>query len=61
MSTIVKGLNLNKQNGNQVLLKGAPERVIEKCLTFKNEDGVVKPFTQADKDILVGKVNDIAS
>lgn len=61
MSTIIKGLNLNKQASNQVLLKGAPERVIEKCHTYKNEEGVVKPLTAADKEILLTKVNAMAS
>jgi magnesium-transporting ATPase (P-type) len=35
MSTVIKGLNLNSKGGNSVLLKGAPERVIEKCTTYK--------------------------
>jgi len=61
MSTIIKGLNLNKQAGNQVLLKGAPERVIEKCKFYKNENGEVKAFTEADKNILLEKVNGMAS
>lgn len=61
MSTIIKGLNLNKQATNQVLLKGAPERVIEKCKFYKNENGEVKAFNEADKNILLEKVNGMAS
>jgi magnesium-transporting ATPase (P-type) len=36
MSTVIKGLNLNPNGGVSVLLKGAPERVIAKCETYKN-------------------------
>jgi magnesium-transporting ATPase (P-type) len=35
--------------GNTLLLKGAPERVIEKCLTYKKEDNSVVPFDDAEK------------
>lgn len=60
MSTIVKGLDLNKQKSNQVLLKGAPERVIEKCATFKNEAGEVKAFDKAEKEQLLASVKQLA-
>ena len=33
MSTVVKGLV--EKNKNSLLIKGAPERVIEKCLSYK--------------------------
>ena len=39
MSTIVKGL---VPNSNSILLKGAPERVIEKCKTYKNTEGRIQ-------------------
>jgi hypothetical protein len=35
MSTVVRGI----EGGNTLLLKGAPERVIEKSKNFKKEDG----------------------
>lgn len=38
MSTVVTGF---RGNGNSLLLKGAPERVIEKCASFKNAKGNV--------------------
>jgi len=39
MSTVVKGLGGNQNNC--LLLKGAPERVIEKSKNYKREDGTV--------------------
>lgn len=41
MSTVVKGY---KHDGNTLLLKGAPERVIEKCLDYKLANGEIKKF-----------------
>lgn len=41
MSTVVTGLT----NTNSLLLKGAPERVIEKCATYKLANGEVKQFS----------------
>jgi P-type Ca2+ transporter type 2C len=38
MSTIVTGF---ESNGNTLLLKGAPERVIEKSKNYKKEDGSI--------------------
>lgn len=46
MSTVVKGYN---GNGNSLLLKGAPERVIEKCLDYKLGNGDIKKFTADSK------------
>jgi magnesium-transporting ATPase (P-type) len=39
MSTIVKGIE--NGNTNTLLLKGAPERVIEKSRNYKKEDGTI--------------------
>lgn len=39
MSTIITGYP--GQNKNTLLLKGAPERVIEKCTSFKNSQGQI--------------------
>jgi magnesium-transporting ATPase (P-type) len=36
MSVVVKGF---EANGNTLLLKGAPERVIEKSKNYRREDG----------------------
>ena len=41
MSTVVKGI----QAGNSLLLKGAPERVIEKSSSYKRADGSEAQFT----------------
>ena len=61
MSTIVQGLNLNGATGNQVLLKGAPERVIEKCGTYKTENGDIRPFDRQEKEQLLESVKTMAS
>jgi magnesium-transporting ATPase (P-type) len=42
MSTVVRGL---EAQGNTLLLKGAPERVIEKSNTYKLENGEIREFT----------------
>lgn len=44
MSTVVQGLEGN--NRNSLLIKGAPERVIEKSKNYKKEDGSVVEFTE---------------
>jgi magnesium-transporting ATPase (P-type) len=41
MSTIIKGYG---SNGNTVLLKGAPERVIESCNGYRLADGKEQKF-----------------
>lgn len=41
MSTVIRGL----QNGNSLLLKGAPERVLEKSDSYKKADGTIAKFT----------------
>jgi len=61
MSTVIKGLDLNTANGNSVLLKGAPEKVIEKCSTYKTANGDVKPFDRVEKEELMGQVKLLAS
>ncbi len=42
MSTVVTGFN---GNANTLLLKGAPERVIDKCVSYKLANGSVQNFT----------------
>jgi magnesium-transporting ATPase (P-type) len=58
MSTVVKGL---EGNHNSVLLKGAPERVIEKCESYKNAEGKVVKFTAEDKQRLINECKKYAS
>lgn len=52
MSCVVKGL----EGGNTLLLKGAPERVIEKSKNYKTEDGRLVDFTDADKKKLIEQI-----
>jgi magnesium-transporting ATPase (P-type) len=47
MSIVVNGFNGN--SGNTLLLKGAPERVIEKCLTYKTDNNKVVNFSDDEK------------
>ena len=61
MSTVIKGLDLNSTKGNSVLLKGAPEKVIEKCSTYKTANGDVKPFDRVEKEELMAQVQKLAS
>ena len=49
MSTVIRGL----QNGNSLLLKGAPERIIEKSDFYKKADGSEAKFTQDEKKKLI--------
>lgn len=49
MSTVVTGI----EAGNTLLLKGAPERVIEKSKNYKKEDGTLVEFTETDKKKLI--------
>lgn len=46
MSTVVKGF---KAGSNSLLIKGAPERVIAKCETYKNAAGDIIRFTPEGK------------
>ena len=57
MSTLVKGL---VQKTNSLLLKGAPERVIEKCDTFMKMDGSKEAFSMDTKKNLVSEIQGFA-
>lgn len=46
MSTVVTGF---VSQGNSILIKGAPERVIQRCITYKNAQGNIANLTAADK------------
>lgn len=59
MSTIVKGYNGN--NGNTVLLKGAPERVIDKCSKIMTENGQEVALDNSSKARLNKKILEVAS
>ena len=59
MSTIVKGYN-GKSN-NQVLLKGAPERVLNKCDTVMTENGQTAIMSASVKAALNKKILEVAS
>ena len=58
MSTIVKGIE--NGNTNTLLLKGAPERVIEKSRNYKKEDGSIQEFTEAEKQNLITRIQGYA-
>jgi len=58
MSTVVRGLQAG--NSNSLLLKGAPERVIEKSSFYKKADGSDAQFTQDEKKRLVDQIQNFA-
>ena len=58
MSTVVKGY---KGNSNSLLLKGAPERVIEKCTDYKLANGEKQKFTKEDKENLIKEATKLAN
>lgn len=52
MSTVVKGFNGN--SGNTVLLKGAPEKVVDKCVNILSKDGMsTQPISESQKADLI--------
>lgn len=57
MSTVIKGLYGDK---NSLLLKGAPERVIEKCNTYKKCDGSIISLSADEKKKLVSQIQEFA-
>ena len=59
MSKIVKGYNGNQ--GNTVLLKGAPERVLEKCSKIMTENGQESALEAPAKAALSKKILNVAS
>lgn len=58
MSTVVKG---NTGSNNSLLLKGAPERVITKCSSYKNAAGKVEKLTDDAKERLIRGAQDYAA
>lgn len=59
MSTIIKGYN--GINNNVVLLKGAPERVLEKCSKVMNNKGNVSDLDRNGNQKLVSQMKQVAS
>ena len=51
MSSVYKGIVGKDQNS--LLIKGAPERVIEKCTSYKKADGSEGQFSANDKKQLI--------
>lgn len=58
MSTVVTGLEAG--NRNTLLLKGAPERVIEKSKNYKREDGTLQEFTETEKQRIIDQIQKFA-
>jgi magnesium-transporting ATPase (P-type) len=58
MSTVVIGYD--GKVSNTVLLKGAPERVIEKCSTVSTNSGMQSALTAASKAELIEKIKKVA-
>ena len=59
MSTVVKGYA--GRNNNQVLLKGAPELVLDKCSKVLTMSGQEAELNQAQKDRLKQKIKGVAA
>ena len=59
MSTIIKGYN--GISNNVVLLKGAPERVLEKCSKVMNNKGNVSDLDRNGNQKLVSQMKQVAS
>jgi Ca2+-transporting ATPase len=59
MSIVLTGFK--GQSGNTLILKGAPERVIEKCTTYKKDDNSVASFSEAEKKKLNEQIQQFAS
>ena len=55
MSTVVSGYDAfsGTAGPNTLLLKGAPERVIEKSKNYKKEDGTIAEFSENEKKELI--------
>jgi magnesium-transporting ATPase (P-type) len=58
MSMLIRGLI---PGYNSLLLKGATERVIEKCATYKDRAGNQKPLSDQHKKDLIAQTNEFAS
>jgi len=57
MSTVVKGFY---GIGNSILIKGAPERIIANCETYKNSEGHIDRFSATDKAAMIAHVQRFA-
>ena len=59
MSTVIT--NYKQFKSNVVLLKGAPERVLEKCNSVLNDQHEKIELSATDKKELLGKMGQVAS
>ena len=41
---------------HSLFVKGAPESVVERCTSFMDAEGNIKPMTKADKDVILKQV-----
>lgn len=55
MSTVVTGY----KNNVDLLIKGAPDRIIKKCSEYQSFDGT-KSFTESDKEVLLYQISMLA-
>ena len=58
MSTVIKGFA--KAGQNSLLLKGAPERIIEMSASYKKADGNIANFSADEKKKLIAKIDEFA-
>jgi Ca2+-transporting ATPase len=58
MSTVVTGFH---GSGNSLLIKGAPERIIKNCDTYRTASGQTTHFSNADKAAMIKHVQTFAS
>jgi Ca2+-transporting ATPase len=59
MSRLVNSPDLSSSS-NSLLLKGAPEKVIEKCDNIKFQDGTIHKLSQSDKEVIMNSVQNFA-
>lgn len=57
MSVVVTGY----KNSKDLLLKGAPDRIIEKCTMFMSADGTQSVMTNQIKDSLMRQLAELSS
>jgi len=59
MSTIIQ--DYLKPNDKYTLMKGAPDRIVQKCISYMNEAGEVKTFSENDKKALLEQINSLSA
>jgi len=58
MSTVVNGYR--GERNNQVLLKGAPERVLDKCTKIMHQDGSQTGLSETNRKLVKEKIKKVA-